>query len=153
MELKLILLFSFLTPPVHICHWLPLCVCVPPGAGWVAGGGKACRCATANLCQQAGPDDGHPSVWAGRGSPSAHYPGSHVAGAGLLSSHCRGSAGKYGTRGLQTHSKGWDRVGCRVTKALLISDRPSEHMVSIYHVQIVNMMILKSSSECLANKQ
>lgn len=83
-----------LTHPAHICNEQPPCLCVLSGAGWVAGGGKTCWCAAANLCQQAGPDDSHPSIRAGRESQSAHNPGSHVASPGLLSSHCWGRAGE-----------------------------------------------------------
>lgn len=78
------------------CVWA--CVlfwfCFLSGAGWVAGWWHAWRCATANLCQQAGPDDSLAGVWTGREPQFAHDQGSHVAGPGLLRDVCRRSAGK-----------------------------------------------------------
>lgn len=161
------------------------CVSVPPGAGWVAGGGKACCCAIAHLCQQTGSDDSHPSVWAGRKSQFAHHPRSHVAGPGLLSSHGWGSAGKYSAHSLQTHSMNmqwglregglqsdtewelteywtcllysnlhWNQEKAFIlptlTKAPLISDGPSEHMISVYHTQFVHLN-LKAANDKLMN--
>lgn len=91
---------------------------VRPGARRLAGGGEARWRAAANLCQQTGLNDGLSCIRAGGESQPAHHQRSHVAGAGLLSTHRRGSAGRCNKHCLQTHQAG-DRMAVSVATNLL----------------------------------
>lgn len=88
-------------------HWWDLSV--RPGARRVAGGGEASWRAAANLCQQTGLNDSQSCIRAGREPQPAHYQRPHVAGAGLLCTHCRGSSGRCNKQHLNSTS--WRQNG------------------------------------------